>query len=64
MKKLFVIVLLASVVACASKKANTTPTNPEPAPEEKSGDPTGGATYGGAAAAPADPGTPNPCSGK
>lgn len=63
MKKLFVVVLLASasLVACGGKKANTTPTTPDPAMQEQNGSPTGGATYGGKAPAPA---SANPCSSK
>jgi hypothetical protein len=63
MKKLFVVVLLASasVVACGGKKANTTPTSTDPA-MQKNGDPTGGATYGGQTGktpTPADKDKPN-----
>jgi len=64
MKKLFVVVFLASttVAACSGKKASTTPT--DPAPQEKNGDATGGATYGGKAAAPTATDKANPCSSK
>lgn len=72
MRKLFVVVLLASasIVACGGKKANTTPANPDPAMpampamHEKNGSPTGGATYGGKAPAPTGKDNPNPSSGK
>lgn len=59
MKKLMAVVLLsASVAACGSKKADTTPK-----PVEHKDDAMGGAAYGGAAYGEAAPDKPagNPC---
>jgi hypothetical protein len=59
MKKLIVVVLVsASIAACGTKKADTTPK-----PVEQPADAMGGAAYGGAAYGDATPEKPaaNPC---
>jgi hypothetical protein len=47
MKKMFAVVLLASVALVACKKPSTPPATPDKAPLERKDDSTGGATYGG-----------------
>jgi hypothetical protein len=64
MKKMFAVVILASVslAACGGKKADTTPQSQGPTSPEAGGA-TGGATYGGHKAPAATPGAPAPAPG-